>query len=373
MTCTNCSAGYMCGLAATSPTQTQCPPGTYSEGGASVCSLCPGGKFGNSSGLTSSACTGPCPAGYVCGPGTVNGTATLCPLGQFSGEGSSVCSPCPGGRYGSVPPLVHASCTGLCVVGRWGAPGTTSPDCTGPCAAGYACPPGLNTSNPGSSYECVAGRYSARGQGVCSPCPKGRYGNTAGAVSSDCTGACVVGHYCPEGSTEQIPYVAFFLSECAGCSSTCVSTGPTTGCVAVLEIEVVPSLPLHLPPVRCPPGAYAAIPSASECTLCPINSFADTERSQACTPCGDIGDNLLTLGGGSTSASDCVCSAGFYSVGAVARQTQQPCLACDKRTMGCQNSPSKWHLTHAGHCGGLLGITVVPGPRDPSPMHPSPC
>jgi hypothetical protein len=87
MTCTNCSAGYMCGLAATSPTQAQCGPGTYSEAGAGVCSSCPGGRFGNSSGLTSSACTGPCPAGYVCGLGTVNGTATLCPPGQFSGEG----------------------------------------------------------------------------------------------------------------------------------------------------------------------------------------------------------------------------------------------------------------------------------------------
>jgi hypothetical protein len=215
MTCTNCSAGYMCGLAATSPTQTQCPPGTYSEAGASVCSSCPGGRFGNSSGLTSSACTGPCPAGYVCGLGTVNGTATLCPPGQFSGEGSSVCRPCPAGRYGSVPPLVHESCTELCDEGRWGAPGATGPDCTGPCAAGYACPRGLNTSNPGESYKCVAGRYSARGQGVCSPCPKGRYGSGSGAESSACTADCAEGFFCPEGSSGQIPYVALVMSECA--------------------------------------------------------------------------------------------------------------------------------------------------------------
>jgi hypothetical protein len=219
MACTNCSAGYMCGLPATTPTaQMVCPPGTYSEGGASACSLCPGGRFGNSSGMTSSVCTGPCPAGYVCSPGTVNGTAALCPPGQFSGEGSSVCSPCPAGRYGGAPPLVHANCTGLCAVGRWGAPGATSADCNGPCAAGYACPPGLNTSNPESLVKCRNGTYSARGQGVCSPCPKGRYGGSAGAESSDCTGACVVGHYCPEGSTEQIPYVAFWACECADCS-----------------------------------------------------------------------------------------------------------------------------------------------------------
>jgi hypothetical protein len=96
--------------------------------------------------------------------------------------------------------------------------------------------------------------------------------------------------------------------------------------------------------VRCPPGAYAAVPGASECTLCPINSFADTYRSQACTPCGEIGDNLLTLGNGSTTASDCVCSAGFYSLGVVTRQTKQPCLVCDKTVMSCQSSTSKWRV-----------------------------
>jgi hypothetical protein len=250
--CRSCSAGYLCsGLAATRPNDTVCPPGTYSESGARVCSLCPSGRFGSSSGLTSSACTGTCPAGYTCGAGTANGTSTLCPPGRFSGEGSSVCVECGAGRYGADPPLVGPDCSGLCVVGRWGAPGANSPDCNGPCDAGYACPPGLSTSNPGEAVKCAAGKYSARGQGVCSPCPRGRYGSGTGAESSVCTGACVVGHYCPEGSTEQIPYVASFASEAPSLILIPHPHPPPT--------TTIPSLPIPLIRPRSPDVHWASL------------------------------------------------------------------------------------------------------------------
>ena len=39
---------------------------------------CPGGVFGNTSGLTSAACSSPCAPGYFCPVGSVNATAMVC-------------------------------------------------------------------------------------------------------------------------------------------------------------------------------------------------------------------------------------------------------------------------------------------------------
>ena len=51
---------------------------------------------------------------------------------------------------------------------------------------------------------CQAGRYYdgyANQPNSCLPCPAGRYGTATGEPSSQCTGACAKGHYCPQGST----------------------------------------------------------------------------------------------------------------------------------------------------------------------------
>ena len=47
-----------------------CPPGTYLPSGASSCSLCPAGYFGNRAGLTSPTCSGACPIASDCPAGT---------------------------------------------------------------------------------------------------------------------------------------------------------------------------------------------------------------------------------------------------------------------------------------------------------------
>ena len=39
---------------------------------------CPGGVYGNSSGLTTAACSGGCAAGFYCPPGSSTPTAMLC-------------------------------------------------------------------------------------------------------------------------------------------------------------------------------------------------------------------------------------------------------------------------------------------------------
>ena len=181
-------------------------PGTYSVGG--VRRPCPAGRFGETAGLTTAACSGPCAPGHYCEEESVSGlqnrcghpglycpsnssapmqvttgymshdggpdtraNQTVCPKGSYCPLGTGVAHLCPAGRYGSDVLLVEKKCTGAC-------------------APGYYCPEGSTTS---TQVVCPAGRYSGHGAG-----------------SSDCEGSCARGHYCPEGSTNMWEY------ECGG-------------------------------------------------------------------------------------------------------------------------------------------------------------
>ena len=79
---TTAQAGFYTtgGTEATRTGETQCEAGHYCSGGVKV--QCPAGTFGNSPGLSTAACDGPCPAGYYCPAGTAGpldcGDATLC-------------------------------------------------------------------------------------------------------------------------------------------------------------------------------------------------------------------------------------------------------------------------------------------------------
>ncbi len=129
--------------------QALCPAGSYCVGG--VRALCPGGRFGNATSMTSPACSGPCPAGYYCPPGATSpdhlqcgASAVYCPPGSaapsqalpgeytIGGETASTRSasapcpagsycingtaePCPAGRFGCADRLSGIGCNGLCV------------------------------------------------------------------------------------------------------------------------------------------------------------------------------------------------------------------------------------------------------------------
>lgn len=76
--------------------QIVCPLGSYCMSGVRL--GCDAGRFGNGMGLTSGLCSGICPRGYYCPPGTVN---------YYN-------NPCPAGRYGSTEGLTDSSCSGPC-------------------------------------------------------------------------------------------------------------------------------------------------------------------------------------------------------------------------------------------------------------------
>jgi hypothetical protein len=166
----------------------QCPPGSYSVGGAvGGCTLCPRGTFGNSSGLSSPACSGNCtaPGGSACPPGSTNATGTPCAAGTWSAGGTSNCTLCPVGRYS----LSGWSACVDCPAGRFGGTaGLPSASCTGNCSAGYACPAGSSNS---TAVLCGAGQYSVSGSGSCTSCPASAPFASAGSVGSgSCYTAC---------------------------------------------------------------------------------------------------------------------------------------------------------------------------------------
>jgi hypothetical protein len=141
-TCTgNCTAGYACPAGSTSPTVQLCPVGQYSLAGAGTCSNCPGGTYGNSVGLTTPACSGPCAEGFVCPPGSNTSTpAPSCPAGRFGVAATGACDECPAGQFGASTGAIGLSSCSACAAGFFGATaGLTVPQCSGACPAGYYC------------------------------------------------------------------------------------------------------------------------------------------------------------------------------------------------------------------------------------------
>jgi hypothetical protein len=115
-----CAPGYTCTASSMSLVANPCPPGQYSLGGASVCSLCPAGTFSDVEAATTAACSGGCRAGYACPAGSPNSTAVRCPSGRYSGAGVANCTACPGAAPYSIPGSVSPTgCVSVCPDSGW--------------------------------------------------------------------------------------------------------------------------------------------------------------------------------------------------------------------------------------------------------------
>ena len=196
-----------------------CEAGYFCEGGVKI--ACPPGVYGESLGLSTEACTAPCPIGHYCPTQSHNGTLHRCPSG----------------RYGSVEGLYNRVCENNCAAGYYCPEGSTSPtekECgeyvlqLDPtltvdalelrtlsnayfCPAGSTiplpAPPGYFTKQGTSSTrseveECSMGTYCI--EGIIRDCPAGRYGAHTKVFDSACTGPCRKGFYCPVGSTSSV-------------------------------------------------------------------------------------------------------------------------------------------------------------------------
>ncbi|OQS03036.1 hypothetical protein THRCLA_04647 [Thraustotheca clavata] len=127
------------------PSPVPCPVGMYRIPGNGVtlteCQYCPRGVYGNLPGLTSSACTAPCPKGT---------------LGAKSIDD---CKPCPKGTYGMTSGMTTRTCTGPCPYGTYSmTDGLISASSCLSCPSNYRGPNGHRGNNlnfyAAGGYNC---------------------------------------------------------------------------------------------------------------------------------------------------------------------------------------------------------------------------
>eukprot|EP00752_Nemacystus_decipiens_P010517 g9365.t1 len=328
-----------------------CPKGRYCKEG--VATFCPAGTFGDREGLQDAWCSGPCPAGWFCPPGTVDPYSFPCGgAGHFCPEGVGKPLPVSRGYF--------ADDIALDLVGGTG---------------GYS-----------SQTRCPIGTYCLGG--VSFPCPAGRFGASQMSVNASCSGSCSEGHFCPEGSHRADQYVcgnaAAFCPE-GSSAPTAVSEGfytvqggesdtdrhPWLG-VAETRTTQVQCEPGHycVGGVRfpCPPGYFgnASGLSTPRCSgLCAAGYVCGAE---ATTPteaeCGGEGDLFCPEGSSSpTKVSNGYYTHTFGAAVAVAYQAGSDTLDITTRTAESLCEPGFWckggfrYPCEAGSFGDAFGAT----------------
>ena len=82
-----------------------------------------------------------------------------CKAGKYSLKGSSKCTPCPAGYYGSIDSEDSQTCEGKCDAGRYGEKGQINSNCSGSCASGsYSLKTTASTSS--TCLLCDSGKVS---------------------------------------------------------------------------------------------------------------------------------------------------------------------------------------------------------------------
>ena len=268
-----------------------CPPGHYCAENSEP-TLCPAGRMRDTPGAGQPEDCPLCRPGYYCPNDTINLSGIPCRESYECPEGASIevnCRPghfcqaetgyppiCPGGYYcenSTVHPV-------LCVYPDFCPLGSNR---TQKCPLGYRA---LDTGDrirdtmARSCEICGAGSYGNHTERkVCEICPAG-YFCPRGTGNGD-SNPCEVGTFCPMGSGKAEP---------------------------------------------CPVGRFgnrARATMSTECALCPVNTFNNMERQEACRPCGssataEEGQALCTCVGRfrtfHASSGKCTCDSGQWRV-----------------------------------------------------------
>ena len=206
-----------------------CPEGSYCHAGERK--LCASGYFGDSKGLNTSFCSGPCKEGFVCAPGSTSpdDSSTTCRAGYYCPSRTSTTEKECGGAAFYCP--VASTARVPVQQGYYSSPLETTAmrrQNERPCEAGFQCVGGERRpcSDASSavgidSYYCTGGvsfsvgtgNYSEGGlegfrsrqhvckrgywchQGQRSACPVGSYGDATGLPTVECSGKCAAGSY----------------------------------------------------------------------------------------------------------------------------------------------------------------------------------
>ena len=353
--CTVCPAGTYCFAGSTAATS--CSKGTYAATeGSQLCAACPEGKYQGHEGA--SACN-ECSSGYTCPEGSVVQIPASCDPGTYLNVTFELCLGCPAGSFclgGSLQPrlcvrgtycVANVSQPIDCPAGRYGSvPGLSDALCSGECAQGYYCGAG---SMSAKSAPCEAGRYSSQaGQGSaasCGACGAGNYcfaGSTSptpcgkGTATADPTSQqcpmCAEGKYqgedgatecvtcgdgfmCPPGSSARIP---------ASCDEgTFLKSGVTfrnqDDCETCPVAKWCPGG--RTPPKLCSAGTFADTIGLAQCVDCPAGTFQSKSGATACDPC--------------TPGSYCEVAAAAVSLCQVGTYSSAPGLSSSSECMTC--------------------------------------
>ncbi|XP_038155551.1 uncharacterized protein LOC119792815 [Cyprinodon tularosa] len=316
-----------------------CPPGTYSDRlylrEASGCSLCPGGQYCGTAGLTTPS--GLCQAGSYCPGGDTTSTGSeggLCPTSHYCPSGSFSPVACPAGTYNN---LTGQPACFRCPAGYY-CPEKTDNFTNFPCPPGFYCPDGTKYA---TQFPCPRGYYNpepmTQSLDSCLPCPPGHYceKERLTKVSGKCKagwfcvsaawnsqpfdldnytnanclcpatstgGRCQEGFYCPLGSSEPIPCPSGTFCNKSGLALPVGPCSPGYYCVGgATEARPTDGVTGYI----CPPGTYC-VESSGEPELCPPGSFSP-------------------LSGLTNEASCQPCTAGFYCEEAGLRTPTGPC------------------------------------------------
>ncbi len=283
-----CAAGYYCTLGSrfsrpiTSAEGGKCTAGQLCPAGSSAPSICTATNICSYEVMASSSVI--CARGFICGTGLtysnpegVDATSDYCPVGRLCQNG--VTSVCPAGTF---MPSAGAGMTGVaecvtCSLGKYcSVSGLSAPDMV--CPAGYYCLSGQTT---GTIYSCTAGFYCPEGSFQQSPCPAGKYQDTA--TQADCK-ACTTGNYCPYDSV--------------------AGTLTVTICPIGYKCEIDG---LERPNM-CAIGMYQDETGQTTCKSCTTGNFCD--RMGMTTPTSCPAGYYCPVG--STSGKALICSPGYF-------------------------------------------------------------
>ena len=206
-----CPPGYYC----QDSQRYKCPNGFYNgDAGKSFCASCPQGSrcpIGSVKPLSMPAKQARALPMIEVSKKTFN--RALCDFGHYCPRGSNEVFKCSAGTYGETNNLTNFMCSGICPAGSYCPPGTINPI---PCPPDriHFCPPGSRSPlrigagmyvMDNQEKQCERG-YFCDETGARLPCPGGTYGKSL--MQTNCSKVCESGFYCPPGSIRQIECIA---------------------------------------------------------------------------------------------------------------------------------------------------------------------
>ncbi|CDW71823.1 cast multi-domain protein [Stylonychia lemnae] len=345
-----CPSKYGCSSISSIPII--CQSGYYADESTKQCVICPAGfdcSISSTKTLAQNGFYSPsgsiqsfvCPAGYKCVFSDLTGAfeKTHCSDGQYSDEGSGICTDC---EQGFACPSKESSqmridCSKF--KGLYGE--TTKLQKCSVCPSGYYCPYGSSLK-----IQCDSGYFSQQGADKCFQCPPGyecpnrdqnsiapcKLGTFSTGAKQHCD-ICPAGYSCSSEQMFKCPayqtseagdgFCSYFIAPVKSASITnnivtylqCddgqFKLFGTLGCIDCPKGHYCPNK--GIAPVKCQPGTFQDQEKQTECKICP--TLDNEETKQFYSSFGEYQCHICPAGHYCTNSTSMPkqCQLGFYS------------------------------------------------------------